>query len=52
MEGSFSQGSGIMTIMAWAREWPAMWRYSRQLSNMAESLPVASTTGKALASSG
>ena len=41
-----------MVIMAWAREWPDMYRYSRQLSNMDESLPVASTTGNTLSSSG
>ena len=52
MDGSFSHGSGTMTIIACASECPAMWMYSRQLSNIAESLPVSSTTGKAFTSSG
>ena len=52
MEGSFSQGSGIMVIMAWAMECPVIIRYSRQLSNMAESLPESSTTGNTFSISG
>ena len=52
MRGSRSHGSGIIIIMAWGREWPVMYKYSRQLSNMDESLPVASTTGNTFSISG
>jgi hypothetical protein len=41
-----AQGSGIIIIMAWGRDRPANTRNSRQLSNMAESDPSVSTTGR------